>query len=256
MPVITVNLFSMQLKHNMDCTVILPEHVTDQEKLTCVWLYHGGMGDHTSWLLHTPLVEYVEDRHFAAILPDVDESCFVDMNIGDKFGTYVGKELPSTIWNMFSCLSSKRENNYIAGYSNGGYGCLHTALMYPHRFSEVGAFSAGDKADAEFKNDDSIKSRLRICLYGDGDLHNTDYGLTHLANRLIEENVDKPRIFHACGGQDPWLSMNHIVRDYFRAHSEFNYTYDEIPELGHEWKFWNLELLKFLDFTGLTDSSI
>ena len=34
----------------------------------------------------------------------------------------------------------------------------------------------------------------------------------------------------------------------FTAHPGFDYTYDEIPELGHEWKFWNEELKRFLDF--------
>lgn len=74
------------------------------------------------------------------------------MNIGDAFGTFVGKELPSVIWNMFACISGERQDNYIAGFSNGGYGCLHTALSYPQKFAGVGAFSAGDKADSDFSS--------------------------------------------------------------------------------------------------------
>ncbi len=252
MAVINVNIFSMTLKHNMDCTVILPKKISSGEILKCLWLYHGSSGDHTAWLYHTPIVEYVEERNIAVVLPNVYESCFIDMNIGEKYGTYVGLELPKTIWKMFRCISDKREDNYIAGFSNGGYGCLHTALKYPNLYSKVGAFSAGDKADAVFSNDGSLKSRNRICLYGSGDLHETDYSVIHLANKLIQENVDKPVIYHACGGQDPWLDMNHIVRNYFLENkTEFDYTYDEIPELGHEWKFWNIELNKFLDFCNL-----
>jgi enterochelin esterase-like enzyme len=46
--------------------------------------------------------------------------------------------------------------------------------------------------------------------------------------------------------------MNHIVRDYFLEHNDFyNYTYDELEGLGHEWKFWDIELQKFLDYAGL-----
>jgi S-formylglutathione hydrolase FrmB len=253
MAVINVNLFSMALKHNMDCTVIFPQKISSEKKLKCIWLYHGASGDHTVWLYHTPIVEYVEERQFAVVLPNVNDSCFVDMNIGEKYGTYVGMELPKTLWQMFRCISNKREDNYVAGFSNGGYGCFHTAFSYPQYFSRVGAFSAGDKADAEFKDDDSYKSQNRIRLYGKGDIHHTDYSFIHLANNLIDQNVDKPSIYHACGGQDPWLYMNHIVRDYFLDRKEiFDYTYDEIPELGHEWKFWNIELQKFLDYCGLT----
>lgn len=41
--------------------------------------------------------------------------------------------------------------------SNGGYGCLHTALSYPQKFAGVGAFSAGDKADSDFHHLQSKK---------------------------------------------------------------------------------------------------
>ncbi len=254
MAVITQTIFSMYLAHEMDVTVVLPDEIADGEKLKCVWLYHGGSGDHVDWLYHTRLVDYVNEIHFAAVLPNVHESCFVDMNIGDKYGTYVARELPSIIYRMYRCISDKREDNYVSGLSNGGYGCIHTVLKYPDRFSKIGAFSAGDKADADFPNDGGKKSVNRIRLYGDGDLHETEYGLTFLADRLIEEvkegrrSIDSlPQIYHACGSLDPWLDMNHIVRDYFMAHSDyFDYTYDEVEGLGHEWDFWEMELKKFL----------
>ena len=93
----------------------------------------------------------------------------------------MGKELPSVIWNMFACISDERQDNYIAGFSNGGYGCLHTALSYPQKFAGVGAFSAGDKADSDFSS--PAKQKSRLLLFGEGDLHENDYGLTHLAWR-------------------------------------------------------------------------
>ena len=118
MPVMNINLFSITLRYGIDCMVVLPENLKKGEKLKCLWLYHGGSGDHTAWLYHTPLVELAEEKHFAAVLPNVHESCFVNMNIGDAFGTFVGKELPSVIWNMFACISGERQDNYIAGFSN------------------------------------------------------------------------------------------------------------------------------------------
>ena len=50
MAVINVNLFSMNLLHDMDVTVVLPDKIDKGEKLKCVWLYHGGSGDHVDWL--------------------------------------------------------------------------------------------------------------------------------------------------------------------------------------------------------------
>ena len=106
MSVININLFSMMLRRTIDVTVVLPDKINDDEKLPCVWLYHGGSGDHTEWLYHTSLVDTVNERHFAAVLPEVFESCFVNMNIGDRYESFVAKELPSTIHNMFACRFS------------------------------------------------------------------------------------------------------------------------------------------------------
>lgn len=64
MAVINLNLFSMMLRFGTDVTVVLPDEI-QRRKLACVWLYHGGSGDHTDWLYHTDLVDEVEN----AILP-------------------------------------------------------------------------------------------------------------------------------------------------------------------------------------------
>ena len=63
------------------------------------------------------------------------------------------------------------------------------------------------------------------------------FGKSELADKLIAADTDIiPDVYHACGGRDPWLDMNHIVRDYFLEHKDVykNYVYDEIEELGHE----------------------
>ena len=73
MPVMNINLFSITLRYGIDCMVVLPENLKKEEKLKCLWLYHGGSGDHTAWLYHTPLVELAEEKHFAAVLPNVHE---------------------------------------------------------------------------------------------------------------------------------------------------------------------------------------
>ena len=163
MPVMNINLFSITLRYGIDCMVVLPENLKKGEKLKCLWLYHGGSGDHTAWLYHTPLVELAEEKHFAAVLPNVHESCFVNMNIGDAFGTFVGKELPSVIWTMFACISGERQDNYIAGFSNGGYGCLHTALSYPQKFAGVGAHKLLAVEDIRQRDDGDAERLGRVC---------------------------------------------------------------------------------------------
>ena len=44
-----------------------------------------------------------------------------------------------------------------------------------------------------------------------------------------------------------------LARNYNHKNVYKNYIYDEIDELGHEWRFWDIELCKFLDYAGLKE---
>lgn len=252
MAVIRTTILSKKLRHTMECYVVLPDEIPIGKKLKTMWLYHGGSGDHTGWLYHTKIVEYVNERGIACVLPNVNESCFVDMNIGGKYGSYVGEELPEIIGGMFPILSLKREDNYICGFSNGGYGALHIALKYHNRFSSVGAFSAGDKSDAVFLNDNSEKSIGRIRLFGEGDISQNEYSVKYQARKLAGEDAARPSIYHACGSEDPWLDMNLLVKKCFEEMPDkYTYTYDQIEGIGHVWPFWEEELVRYLDYLKL-----
>lgn len=252
MAVIKTNIYSRVLKHGMDCYVLFPDSASKENKLKTVWIYHGGSGDHTGWLYNTKIMEYVNTHGFAAVIPNAHESCLVDMHSGPEYGRYTGEELPAMIWNMFPVLSDKREDNYLCGFSNGGYGVLHIGLKYNQSFGSIGAFSAGDKADAVFENDGSIKAMNRINLFGDGDISNTEYSIKNQARILAAEDTVRPEIYHACGSEDPWLDMNLILKKCFEDLGDsYSYMYDQIEGAGHDWKFWEEELLRYLSYTGL-----
>ena len=86
MPVMNINLFSITLRYGIDCMVVLPENLKKGEKLKCLWLYHGGSGDNTEWLYHTPLVDTVEkEEHFylyenGALKKQKGYVCFYERN--------------------------------------------------------------------------------------------------------------------------------------------------------------------------------
>ena len=54
MAVINLNLFSMMLRFGTDVTVVLPDEIQKNEKLACVWLYHGGSGDTQTGFIYRP----------------------------------------------------------------------------------------------------------------------------------------------------------------------------------------------------------
>ena len=175
-----------------------------------LWLLHGGVGDHTFWLRHTQIEEIAAScENVAVIMPDAYGSSCVDTAYGARFGTYLGQELPQIMRSVLPGLSSRREDNWIAGFSNGGYGSLYLGLAFSQTYGSIGAYGAGDKADADFSQNGVEKERL----FGKGDLHGGRYSVVHLAERLACSDQVKPRIFHGCGELDPWRDMNETVRD-------------------------------------------
>jgi S-formylglutathione hydrolase FrmB len=237
MSFLEINVYSDLLHMNMDVDMFLP---TGSGQFKTVWLLHGGHGDHSDWARKTACVRFAENAGIALIMPGVHYSCFVDMKNGLPYARYLGEELPRKMRAMFTRLSAKREDNYVAGFSNGGYGCLRMGLLYPEVFGYVGAFAAGDHEDNPFKDDGSNWAKNRIALFGpDPDLHGTTYSLKHCAALLLQSDRPRPIIWHACGEYDPWYDKNRLVRRYFEnlEGDPFGYRYKEYSGIGHTNEF-------------------
>lgn len=235
---------------NTDCRVLLPDDITEGEKLKVLWLCHGGSGDENEWLYYSTAADLPDAYHIALVMVNADDSCFVDMPYGKDYGTYVGRELSDILQGMFSCLSARREDNFISGLSNGGYGCFIVGLKNCDRFAAIGAFSAGDKADAKPKPYAPGTMNPRVRMFGQEDIHDTEYSMKYLAKKVAAQKGVKPRIYHACGSLDPWLDLNLMVKDYMEKLScpDFDYQYHQAEGLGHEWKFWDMEIRNFLEY--------
>lgn len=257
MTAMKINHFSTVLHMNMDVRLLLPKEIDKGEQLKVLWLLHGGSGDENEWLYYSTVAMLPDERHLAIVLVNADDSCFVDMPYGKKYGTYIGKELPDQLYQMFRCLSSKREDNYICGLSNGGYGAFIVGLKNCDRYAAIGAFSAGDKADAKPKPYPKGEINPRVRMFGQEHIQDTEYSIKFLARKTAQKTGEKPRIYHACGSLDPWLDLNLLVKACFEElkDSAFDYTYHQADGMGHEWRFWDQEVRNFLDYLNILDVS-
>ena len=144
MSLITVNFRSEVLQLNVAVNVILPQPPVGtrgfERKLPVLWLLHGLSDDHTIWVRRTSIERYVEGRGLAVVMPGVDRSFYADMVRGNRYWTYVSEELPSLMRAYFP-LSARREDNFAAGLSMGGYGAFKLALSHPTRFAAAASLS-------------------------------------------------------------------------------------------------------------------
>ena len=76
----------------------------------------------------------------AVIMPEVQRSFYCDMTNGPRYFTYIVDELPALCQRLFR-VSARREDNFVAGLSMGGYGAMKAALSRPERYAAAASFS-------------------------------------------------------------------------------------------------------------------
>ncbi len=239
------NLSSKILHLRMDTWAMLPETIGDRP-WRVLWILHGGGSDHTDWMLHTKVASYVEKTpDLALIAVNSNDSCYVNEAHGRRYLDYVGDEHVKIMRNLFPQLSTDRADNWISGFSNGGYGAFEVGLSFPETFGVIGAYAAGDKADADFSN----RMEEKIRLFGEGDMKESEYCIRKKLRELPLSGRPLPVIDHGVGSEDPWLDMNHLVRDEITAIPEdpYHYRYTEVPGIAHSHEAMDILIKGFIE---------
>ncbi|MBQ6362634.1 MAG: alpha/beta hydrolase fold domain-containing protein [Lachnospiraceae bacterium] len=257
----TCNFISYTLHRTVDITVVIPsvtipesmgfgasdiDGVPDdlsqlkgtarhskKDRFPVLYLLHGYGNNHAQWTGYTNVELFAEEQNIAVVNISAENKSYVK-NGGDDFYSFIEDELPDFICGMFP-ISRRPEDTYIAGLSMGGYGTLVHALGNPEKYAAFGAFSAAvDINPAQLSG---------------GEAKDLDPSIDPiaLADKLIASKAKFPEAYIAIGGEDFLLDANRAFRDRLLS-AGVKVTYEEIPEYGHEWRFWNIEIEKFLDW--------
>lgn len=113
----------------------------------------------------------------------------------------------------------------------GGYGALVHGLSHPDRFAAIGSFSGAVQPKILFGKDSPAPLAL--------------------AKKCADENIKIP-LYISCGDKD-FLYDENIT---FKAELEklgFDVTFETGEGYIHEWRFWNREVERFMDWIPRTD---
>jgi S-formylglutathione hydrolase FrmB len=262
MALIHIGFFSNSLGMQVSCDVILPQRAAKQIGMDSaskgegdqsfnghpvLWLLHGASDDHTIWQRRTSIERYAAPLGLAVVMPAVQLSSYANMAHGGKYYDYASLELPEKMRGFFP-LSSKREDNYIAGLSMGGSGCLKIGLANPENYAAIGCMSAGLPNFGALRSRPGAEKRLEM-LYGGKSTEGTVEDAIHSAKMIIEKKLPAPRIYLACGTEDFALERARQTRDFFQSlpGNPFGYVYEEYPG-AHTWEFWDEHIQDFLKF--------
>lgn len=271
MSLVTINFESQYLKNNTDVSIILPnrpretdakEFYKSDKKYKVVWLLHGTFGDHTDWLRHTMVEVYACERNLAVVMPSALNSDYVNWNgfaAGYQMWDYFTEELMPLVYGWFP-VSDKREDNYIAGLSMGGYGAAMLGTGHPDKFAAVAALSAPPWNPATYFNKERrIWEGLDEELRFHNSVNNAGGWEKYLASQRNTWDIitreyasgKLPEMYFTCGTQDFLYEMFRDFRKHCEQEKMTAIKFEEIEGYTHEWRFWDLAIQRAFDFFGL-----
>ena len=257
MALVRIGFFSQSLGMCTSCDVILPQ-LPDPDApgrtFPVMYLLHPIKRSHSAWQRMTAIEYYAISYGVAVVMPDAQLSSYADMLHGGKFFTYIADELPGIMRGFFP-FSDRREDNFIAGCSMGGYGALKIGLSRPDRYAAIGSLSSGYTSyRGVISREDDRGISLEALIFGGPEGTAADDAETaEKARAIVESGENIPRIFISCGSEDEYLLENsREARDFFSSFEgdPFDFCYTEHPG-GHDWAYWDGHICDFMQYAGL-----
>ena len=240
-----MNYYSHALQMFTELNIILPDRVKDLkegETYKTLYLLHGLSDDHTIWMRRTSIERYADEYGIAVVMPAVARSWYTDMANNANYFTFVSSELPTVCRGYFKGMSDKREDNFVAGLSMGGYGAMKIALSNPDSFGGVASLS-GTLDIADVTRNRPIhewKSIFGYDLTSTAQLYGTKHDNFNLARKLYESKEQFPEIYIWCGEQD---DLHHHSEKFHNLLCELGVEHKyESSEGNHSWKWWDMHI--------------
>lgn len=244
MAFLTCSTVSGALGKCFQYNVLIPDR--HDENTRVLLLLHGLSDDYTVWQRYTEIERFADARGLCVIMPDGGRSFYTDMKYGPAYYTSIVRDVMQSARSIFN-LTDKREKNFTAGLSMGGYGALKIALKNPDMFA--GCVSLSGVVDIAGRAESRLWEGDFSLIWGE-DYYRTVRGSEDDIEALMDSykgtDKKKPKIYSACGSSDFMIEDNRRFAD-FLAKSDFVTKYEEFPG-DHNWTFWNTHLCGGLDF--------
>lgn len=250
--------FSEALRMKVGVNVIIPENTWGHSladrpagyRYPVLWLQSGGGFDYTDWQRYTALELYAAEAGVAVVCSGTFCSGYMDTIHGDfKYFTQLSIETPRVVRHLFPLSEDPREN-FIAGFSMGGYGSLKWLIRDPEQFAAIGLFS-GVKNMADLPVDDGMMHddefyMFRSAFAKQEYIVNTENDISYMIDKQMAAGKKFPRAYMATGVEDTHYEDNvHFIDLYQKQGID---VYKVIDHGAHNWEYCNKHVKKYLDW--------
>lgn len=254
MAFLSMSLFSSVLDMDMNVNVLLPENrkgsrdrPEPDRKYPVLYCLHGHGDDHTAWIRKSNIETAVRDYQVIAVMPAMHRSFYSDVQYGMKYYTWLTEELPVKITNFFPA-DTRPENTYLIGNSMGGFGALKLFLGRPGQYRACAALSPAIPQDLYHWNNDFTEMMTRAVGTKE-EIAGSVNDLYTLADRCT---CGKDAVLYMTCGSEDFISCEGFRRfDQYLKSSTHDFVYQsEEAAGGHNWEFWNPQILKSIALFG------
>lgn len=268
MAVLKMNFLSKYLGMQTNITVCLPsfsfrdlmqgnaDYYKPGMQFQTLYLLHGGSGDDSDYLAFSNITRYADEHKIAVVMPSNYNQFYTDNPNGPRYWKYIAEELPEVCQTLFP-LSPKREDNFVAGLSMGGFGAMKMGILQGEKFAAAlcmsGASINPDKASAfgrgmrDRGGDPDVMPFTNLeSLFGSMEnFKGSQHDMYAAAQHNVAQGKDLPKFFFTVGDKDFAIEG---VEDAYHYLTDIGYDtfYEKVPGYGHEWDFWDLTLKKAL----------
>ena len=227
-----------------DASEIDPDQVDDQD-IPVLYLLHGMGGNENSWQKRTNIERLLRHTNLIVVMPSTDLAWYTNTAYGLDYYDALTSELPEVLHRFFPNMSRKREKNFIAGLSMGGYGAYKIALK-TNRFSYAASFSGALGIGIDGTDLDAIPGGSRAYWEGVfGDLKAPGVE-QHFLTTMVAESDKKTKFYAWCGEQDFLYQANQVA---VQKLQELGLSLEYRHSPGkHEWYYWEKQLEYILEW--------
>lgn len=251
MALMHVDFFSDVLGMCVNMDVIIPqqtkgqigmEGIASDGQYKTMYLLHGMSDDHTIWQRRTSIERYVSKLGIAVVMPTTHLSFYTDTTYGMRYWTFISEELPHICREFFPRMSTNKDDTLAAGLSMGGYGAWKLGLRAGDTFGAAASLSGALDITSDLRrNLDNDRGRLFRGIFGDAEqLKGSRDDLFALADKLVAEKKDLPRLYAWCGTEDFLYGDNLRAWAYMKGLG-YDLTCEESAG-DHQWKYWDAKI--------------
>lgn len=264
-----MNFYSASLQKNANVIIFLPTQDADDylfgtgnakydpaKKYQTLYLLHGSYGDCMDWSRLASVERYAQAHCLAVVMPSGENSMYLNMDAGEPYLDYIGRELPAFLERLFP-LSPRREDRFIAGLSMGGYGCLRIGLEFPGQYGAIASLSGGTDLQMLRENGgphlEKMDKHYQSAVYGEQNLRGTRNDLVTLLQQDLAEGKALPRLYMTCGTEDFIFPANESFYNAVKDLVEIQY--EKYPGV-HDWNFWDTHIQDVMNWLPLANQKV